>query len=66
MDVTIDGFRYRESLRTSDRRAARKLEKDRIATIKAGEATLISVALELEELKQRLARLEKLFVRLTK
>ena len=36
MDVTVHGLRYRESLKTSDKREASNFEKDRIAAIKAG------------------------------
>ena len=32
----INGFRYREALRTTDGRKAKELEKDRVAAIKAG------------------------------
>jgi hypothetical protein len=36
LDVMVDGVRYREALRTTDRREARAREKERIAEIKAG------------------------------
>jgi integrase len=38
LDVTIHGVRYREALRTTDRREARALEKRRVADIQAGKA----------------------------
>src|SRR6185369_724131 len=36
LDVTVAGVRYRESLHTSDRREALRLEKKRVAEILAG------------------------------
>ena len=36
-DVTVNGRRYRESLKTTDRREARNLEKDLVAKIQAGQ-----------------------------
>jgi integrase len=36
LDVTIQGVRYREALETTDKRAAKELEKDRVAAIKQG------------------------------
>src|SRR5262245_50960646 len=37
MDVTINGLRYRESLKTSDKREAATLENRRIAEIQQGQ-----------------------------
>jgi integrase len=39
MDVTINGLRYRESLKTSDKREAATLEKKRIAEIEQGKGS---------------------------
>ena len=35
-DVTVHGVRYRESLKTTDRREARSLEKELISKIQEG------------------------------
>ena len=41
-DITVNGVRYRESLKTTDKREAKNLEKERIAAIQAGKGASTS------------------------
>jgi integrase len=42
MDITVNGVRYREGLKTTDKREAKNLEKERIAAIQSGKGASTS------------------------
>ena len=46
MDVTVNGVRYRQSLKTSDKRKASALEKSRIAAIETATGQEVTFTLQ--------------------